>query len=331
LIALLSMFYTAIVLLKTLIDVIRLGPAEMFKKVNRNERPKVFDNKAWNHGFLQLSQIKMHYVQCGNREKPLMLFVHGFPDFWYSWRNQLKEFSKDYWCVAIDMRGYNESEKPVGIENYHMKLLAQDINECVQKLGRESCILVAHDWGGVVAWSVARLYPAIVEKLIILNCPHSSAMSKHLYSSYKQMFKSWYMFFFQFPCVPEFILGLRDYIFLDECFLTDIKNKKAFSNEDIEAWKYVWSKKNAFTPAIHYYRAVFQMDRVKMPKDLIASPTLIIWGTDDMALDTCMAEMSAKYCKNATVRLVNGASHWVQQDNPELCNKYMFEFLNQHN
>ena len=137
--------------------------------------------------------MKLHCVEAGDRSKPLMLFVHGFPEFWFSWKKQLKHFSKDYWVVAFDLRGYGDSEKPKGASNYKIDYLVSDVVGLVKALGKERCILVGHDWGGVICWNVAALSSSssVVEKLVIMNAPHPGAFQDKLRSSWKQFLKSW--------------------------------------------------------------------------------------------------------------------------------------------
>jgi pimeloyl-ACP methyl ester carboxylesterase len=165
-----------------------------------------------------------------------MIFLHGFPEFWYSWRKQLTVFSKTHWVVAVDMRGYGDSDKPSGVSSYTTEILSKDVHDMVRALGRDNCILVAHDWGGVVAWHVAMYYPEIVQKLVILNGPHPTAFTKLLRSSIRQMLKSWYVYVFQVPYLPELFFMVDDLEILRESF------EGRISEEELEAYKYNWSK-----------------------------------------------------------------------------------------
>jgi len=181
--------------------------------------------------------VKLHYVENGDRSKPLMLFVHGFPDFWFGWRKQLPVFAKTHWVVAIDMRGYNDSSKPAWQSSYTIETLAKDIHDFVHALGRDSCILVGHDWGGFVSWQTATAYPELVDKLIILNAPHPGAFSRKLRSSIRQFIKSWYIFVFQIPYLPEMTIMNDDLEFLRELF------EETVCEEELEGYKYAWSRK----------------------------------------------------------------------------------------
>jgi pimeloyl-ACP methyl ester carboxylesterase len=252
-----------------------------------------------------------------------MLFVHGFPEFWFSWRHQLKFFAKDYWVVAVDLRGYGDSDKPSNTSAYAIDILQRDIYEFIQALKRDKCILVGHDWGGGVCWVVAAKYPELIEKLIILNCPHPSAMITKLQSSVKQFLKSWYMFAFQVPFFPEKYFQTDDLEILRDMY------ENRISDEDLEALKYVWSKKGAFTPPLNYYRCALSphslLHPVKLPK--ITCPTIIIWGENDLALEKDLPELCRPYVENISIKYIPDANHFVQQDRPDEVNQYMKTFL----
>ncbi|XP_046853123.1 epoxide hydrolase 4-like [Xenia sp. Carnegie-2017] len=191
---------------------------KLFKKTQRKQAPECLQDASFgNHHYVTTkSGHKFHYVAKGDTDKPLMLCLHGFPEFWFSWRFQLKEFSNDYHVVAFDMRGYGDSYSPTGAINYVAQFLVQDIKEVVDALGYSSCILLGHDWGGVSAWSFAMIYPDIVDKLVIVNAPHPLVMrKKNVFLSRKQFFMSWYVFFNCLPYLPEIFFS-----FNDNCLLT---------------------------------------------------------------------------------------------------------------
>jgi epoxide hydrolase 4 len=144
----------------------------------------------WKHAYIVSNGVKLHYVTQG--EGPLLLFLHGFPEFWYSWRHQIPEFAKDYHVVALDLRGYNNSDKPHDPGSYTLEELVLDIEGVVQGLGYERCFLVGHDWGGAVAWGFAYTYPEMVEKLAILNMPHPAKFFEGIRQP-QQMLRSWYI------------------------------------------------------------------------------------------------------------------------------------------
>jgi len=319
-------------IIKFLVDLVLKGPRRMFYYKKRIVRPQVLsDNRFGSHEFVMLknSRMKLHCVVNGPKDKPLMLFLHGFPEFWYSWRFQLKEFCKDYRVVAIDMRGYGESDKPRPVSSYHMDQLTSDVNQLIVALGYEKCFLVSHDWGGAVAWMFAYQYPEMVEKLIVCNSPHPAAFGELLKTSWAQTFKSWYMFFFQLPVFPIVILQSNDIEWVSDVFCGQAMGAKpgSFTDEDIEAYKYTLYNYDDLLGPINYYRARFRYAKIDTSLVKIKPPVMVIWGTKDGALSKELPELAAKYIENYTLKWVEGASHWVQQEEPDVVNGHIREFL----
>ena len=158
---------------------------------------------SWQHEYITTNGVKLHYVTQGNGA--LMLMLHGFPEFWYSWRHQIPAFAPDYQVVALDLRGYNDSDKPKAQSAYVMDEFIKDIEGVITGLGYDKCVLVGHDWGGAIAWHFAYSRPQMVEKLIVLNMPHPARMAEGLRTP-GQLLRSWYMFFFQLPEIPEALI-----------------------------------------------------------------------------------------------------------------------------
>ncbi|XP_057294195.1 epoxide hydrolase 1-like [Hydractinia symbiolongicarpus] len=270
--------------------------------------------------------LNIHYVANGSREKPLMLFLHGFPDFWYGWRYQLKEFSKDYYAVAIDLTGCGQSSKPDAVKRYRMLEIAKDVKECITELGYSSCVLVGHDWGGGIAYNVAGEFPDVVSELIILNTPHPGAFLRGLFSM-KQLMMSSYMFFFQLCYLPEYFLSYGDFAIFDSSLngrvFTNLEN---FTRDDLEAYKYNFQK-SGFTTPLNYYRMAFEKPTKKMLTMRITMPAIIIWGTGDQVLSPALAAPSAKYFDQVDVKYIDGVAHWPHVDQPETVNRYIREFF----
>ncbi|CAH1797220.1 unnamed protein product [Owenia fusiformis] len=307
----------------------------VFQKKERKEEPKCLQDPGLGaHHFVQLEDVKLHYVASGPEDGPLMVFVHGFPEFWYSWRHQIREFQSKYRVVSIDMRGYGESEKPSNVSDYNINKLASDIAQLVSQLGHEKCVLVGHDWGGAVCWQVAISHPEVVDCLVNCNIPHPAVFAKYMQTHFKQFMMSWYIFFFQWPCLPELFLGMNDFDFLKQAFSSrkmGIQNQdNRLTEEDLEAFKYTFQK-NGMTAPINYYRSAIRGSLTPPPRSTktpLEMPVLLIWGDKDGALAAPMADLSGQYCKDFTLQYVNGASHWVQQDEPTVVNEVMWEFLN---
>jgi len=206
-----------------------------------------------------------------------MLFIHGFPEFWYSWRHQIREFSEDFFVVAIDLRGYGESDKPIGIHNYAIDNMVEDVKQLLEALDKKQVILVGHDWGGFIAWNFAAKYPNLVQKLVVLNSPHPLVFRKVLRKSWKQYFTSFYMFFFNLPLLPELLFLSNDLRIFDDIF-SSADGHPICTAEDIEAYKYVFCKPQALTGPLNYYRALVRKYPIRQINYQIKVQTLIIWG-----------------------------------------------------
>ncbi len=280
--------------------------------------------ETWQHDCIHTNGINLHYVTQG--EGPLMLMLHGFPEFWYSWRKQIPEFAKDHKVVAIDLRGYNDSDKPENKEAYVMAEFIADVKGVIEGLGYDRCILVGHDWGGAIAWNFAYAYPNLVEKLIILNLPHPAKFAQGLRTP-QQLLRSSYMFLFQLPFVPEMLIQFDDYKALESAFLGMTVNKTAFTQEDLDAYKDAFAKRGAVTAALNYYRNIFQQGLTSQDWSVLDVPTLMIWGESDTALGKELTYGTEAYVRDFQIKYIPHCSHWVQQEQPQLVNQYIREFL----
>lgn len=278
------------------------------------------------HSFIKTNRINLHCVSQGKGK--LMLMLHGFPEFWYSWRHQIAEFAKDYHVVAMDLRGYNDSDKPEAVSAYQMSELLADVKGVISSLGYKDCILVAHDWGGLIAWNFAYKYPSMVEKLIVINLPHPAKFIAGL-KTWQQLRKSWYIFFFQIPFLPEFAFKANNYKAIASAFTDMAIDKSAFPSEVLTAFKDAAAKPGALTAMINYYRANFQIPSAKMPQDwgILDIPTLMIWGEEDTALGKELTYGTDAYVSDLELKYIPNCSHWVQQEQPTLVNQHMREFL----
>lgn len=278
---------------------------------------------TWKHEYIVSNGIRLHYVTQG--EGPLMLMLHGFPEFWYSWRHQIPEFAKDYKVVALDLRGYNESDKPQEQSAYVMSEFIKDVKGVIQGLGYDRCVLVAHDWGGAIAWHFAHAHPEMLERLIVLNIPHPAKFTEGLRTP-QQLMRSWYVFFFQIPVLPELLLQASDYQAISTALTAMANDKSTFSPEDIEAYKNAAAKRGALTAMINYYRNGFD-NMLRQEWTLLTVPTLMIWGEADKALGKELSYGTQEFVRDLQIRYLPNVSHWVQQEQPELVNQYMREFL----
>jgi len=285
-------------------------------------------SERWQHGFAYVNGLRFHYVTQGAGK--LLILLHGFPEFWYSWRHQILELAKSFRVVAPDLRGYNASDKPEGVANYRIDLLTADVMGLIRSFGESKAIIVGHDWGGGIAWAFAADYPHATECLIVMNCPHPTAFQKHLRSNFRQLRRSWYMFFFQIPRVPEWGIRLNLRRFVERAFRGMAIRKEAFPDQELQRYVEVLRRPGVLTAAINYYRAAFREivrhGERKFAK--ISCPTLLIWGEEDIALGKELTyDMEEYFTNRFSVQYIPRCSHWVQQEQPELVNRYMMEFL----
>jgi pimeloyl-ACP methyl ester carboxylesterase len=257
-----------------------------------------------------------------------VLLLHGFPEFWYGWRAQIPALAKaGYRVIAPDQRGYNLSDKPKGASAYRVEALVQDVLGLVDALGYEQINLVGHDWGAMVAWVAALQHPGRVRKLGILNVPHPAVMFNFLRrGDPEQLRRSWYIFFFQLPWLPELFLRRNDWRNMTRA-LRGSGKIHTFTNEDIAQYKEAWSQPGALTAMLHWYRAAVRRRPKLPPVPRVKAPTLILWGMRDAALSHRMARLSLDYCEDGKLILFEDASHWVQHDEAELVTQYLLEFL----
>ncbi len=280
---------------------------------------------SWHHDTIHTNDIKLHYVTQG--EGSLMLMLHGFPEFWYSWRHQIPEFARDHKVVALDLRGYNDSDKPEAQSAYVMAEFIKDVKGVVEGLGYDRCILVGHDWGGAIAWSFAYAYPALVDRLIVLNLPHPAKFAEGLRTP-QQLLRSAYIFFFQLPVLPELLIQLNDFQALEAAFKGMAVDQTTFSDDDLEAYKNAFAKRDTLTSALNYYRNLFAQGLTTTDWGILTVPTLLIWGEADAALGKELTYGTEKYVQDFRIRYIPHCSHWVQQEQPQLVNQFMREFLN---
>lgn len=280
----------------------------------------------WQHRDILTNGIRMHYVTQG--EGSLIVLLHGFPEFWYSWRHQIPFLAQlGYKVVAPDLRGYNDTDKPR--RGYEIATLLRDIEGLIKGLGYERAIVVGHDWGGVLMWQFGLRYPHMVERLIGLNAPPPWTFAREL-RTWKQLRKSWYVYAFQLPVLPELALSREGAEPIAKMLYASAVQKSAFPEDVLERYKEAMSKPGALTAAINYYRSIWRrssIGAVSGNKGRIDKPTLLIWGEQDVALDIAMTYGLEEWVPNIEVRRIPDSGHWVQQEKPELVNEWIADFL----
>lgn len=274
----------------------------------------------------QIGGVKIHYATAGAGDK-LVVLLHGFPEFWLSWQHQIIALSHDYTVVAPDMRGYNLSDKPPGVEAYRLDNLVDDVMGLIRHFGREQAAIIGHDWGAAVAWEVAQNHPEAVWKLCAMQIPPAQIWRKN--QTLKQFLTSWYMFFLQIPKLPEWLLSLNDYALLADALKKSTAKPGVFTDEKIAEYKKAWSEPDALTSMINYYRAnVFSRLLKPQPEKKITVPTLFIYGEKDHAvLPETVEGIGAMIDAPFSEIRIPDSGHWVQQEAAEIVNDALREFL----
>jgi epoxide hydrolase 4 len=293
----------------------------------RDEEDNRIMPETWGERFVTVNGVRLHVVEAG--VGPLVVLLHGFPGFWYCWRRQVPALAgAGFRALAPDLRGYNLSARPHGVAAYAVERLAADVAGLVRSAGVESAAVVGHDWGGVIAWHTAMLYPELVRRLVVLNAPHPATFPRELRKP-DQLRRSWYAFFFQLPWLPEALLRRRRAAALARLFRTDPARPGAFTDEDIERYREAFLRPGAATAAINYYRAAGRRLFLRPPPKyrVIDIPTLLIWGERDRHLGVGCTQGLEPWVPRLRVERLPEASHWVMADEPEQVNRLLVEFL----
>jgi pimeloyl-ACP methyl ester carboxylesterase len=287
------------------------------------------------HRYASINGVRLHYVEAlpqpataNGSEMKLCLLLHGFPEFWYSWRHQIPALAgAGFRVLAPDLRGYNLSDKPFGVSAYRLDVLLEDVVGLIRHAGEERATVAGHDWGGVLAWHLPVSHPGAVEKLVVLNAPHPAAYRRELRGG-KQLLRSWYVLFFQVPGLAEQVLGAGDYDLVARMLRRQPVHHGAFTPEDVERYKHALARPGALTAALNYYRALrYPETRAAHEEIHIRVPTLLLWGERDAYLSPSLTEGLSRWVPDLRVVRFPDASHWVQNDAAERVNRLMIDFL----
>ena len=277
--------------------------------------------------FVETNNVRLHLVEAGPIDGPLLILLHGFPEFWYGWRHQIDAFADAGFRVVVpDQRGYNLSDKPKELAAYSLDQLSRDVIGLIEEAEAEKAYLVGHDWGAAVAWWTANHFPEKLFKLGILNVPHHKVMGQYLRHNRAQRRRSWYMFFFQLPWLPETLLKLGNWS-LGVRMLRLTGKADTFSETDFDAYRLAWGRPGAMRSMINWYRALMKVKATRPEDPRIKVPTLMLWGALDSALGAEMAQPSIDLCDRGTLVMLNEATHWVQHDASAQVNALLLEFL----
>jgi pimeloyl-ACP methyl ester carboxylesterase len=273
------------------------------------------------------------YVQtCGEGDR-LALCLHGFPEIGYSWRHQMSVLaSLGYRVWAPDLRGYGQTDRPQGIANYAIETLMEDVGALIDASGARETILIAHDWGAVIAWQFAASQIRPLDRLIILNGPAPRPKAKRPSLFTREFWRFTYVLVFQIPWLPEWLLRARNYRGIEQVFRGSTAHQpERFTDEVIEVYKESAARPGALTAMLNYYRALVRGGGMKRLQALgfpmIETRTLILWGERDPILPPEMIEDADSWVRDLTVRLIPDSGHWLQQEAPEAVNAYLKEWL----
>ncbi len=273
--------------------------------------------------------LSFEILECGEGDR-LALFLHGFPSHAICWRDQLPALAKlGFRAWAPNQRGYGRTTRPARVADYTVEILLNDIAAIIDASGARSTVLIAHDWGGLLAWFFAARRIRPLDGLIILNAPHP-ACAAVAYRHWKQMKKGWYIMAFQIPWIPDWLLRLNRAWLVGRLMIFAAGGRKLFSDETLAFYRRNASGKGAVTAMLNWYRG---MMRGGVPPELagkfptIETPTLVIWGDGDVALDFSCIEDVGKYSADVTLHRLPGVSHWVQEEVPDQVNALIEAFI----
>lgn len=292
------------------------------------------------HSYAELESVRLHYAAEGPEDGDLILFAHGFPEFWYAWKNQLTEFGRSRLAVAPDLRGYNLSSKPANVEDYELKNLVEDLRGLAAHFGcggDKKFTLVAHDWGGVVACAFALVYPEWLDRLVLINAPHLAVFRRELAQNPAQRKASEYIQFFRTPAA-EALLSANNYAALSSIVLAPGLERGYFNDADRRAYLEAWSQPGALTGGLNYYRALPRGTDHEGNDDLptllpgakswiVQVPTLFLWGMKDIALLPGNLDGLEEYVPNNRIEKIPEGTHWVIHEMPDLINRHIHDFL----
>jgi pimeloyl-ACP methyl ester carboxylesterase len=276
---------------------------------------------------IEVDGISLHIVECGPADGEPVLLLHGFPEFWWGWHNQIPALAEaGFRVVAVDMRGYGQSSAPADVGSYALGTLVSDIAQLTHALGWERFNLIGHDWGGVVGWTFASYHPLRLKRLMILNAPHPDVLPSVIRTRPSQLLRSSYIGFFQLPVLPETVLSAGNYALLRRA-LTSTSRSGTFSKEDLQRYTAEWERERRLKAMLHYYRALMRKPRVRVGR--IAPPTLLLWGCKDQALDQELAKASLLQCVNGRMISHRTATHWLHHEEPDWVNEHLIRFLSE--
>ena len=279
------------------------------------------------HRTIATNGIRLHAVEAGPEGGPLVILLHGFPEFWYGWRRQIGPLAAaGFRVLAPDQRGYNLSDKPKKVSAYSLDVLARDVVGLIEEAGAGKARVVGHDWGGAVAWWLGIKHPERLEKLVLLNIPHPLVMQRALRKNPVQRKKSSYIFYFQLPWLPERSFRADDFARGIKA-LRSSSRPGSFSDADLALYREAWSQPGAVRSMLHWYRAGLRARPRPPASPRVSVPTLLLWGAKDHALGRELAQPSIDLCDHGRLEFFEEAGHWIQHEEAERVNRELITFF----
>ena len=292
--------------------------------------------------FVDLGHVHLHAAVAGPEDGPPVILLHGFPEFWYGWRHQIRPLVEaGYRVIAPDQRGYNLSEKPANVRSYGIDALAEDVVRLIDAFGTPrrsgdeadadaerdvpTAHVVGHDWGAAVAWWVALHRPDRVRRLCAMNVPHPSVFLDHLRDDRDQQLRSWYTLFFQVPRIPEALSRAGNWS-LTVRAMRESARPGTFSEADFDRYRAAWRQPGAFSAMLNWYRAAAR-ERPRPRRERVSPPTLVLWGARGQFLVTAMARESVGRCERGRLELFEDATHWLHHEQPDRVADALVAFL----
>lgn len=283
---------------------------------------------GWQHQFIETNNIRLHCVTQGEGE--LVILLHGFPEFWYSWRHQIPALAQHFQVVVPDLRGYNDSDKPE--TGYDLDTLSSDIRGLIERLGYTRAHIVGHDWGGTIAWHFAQKFPTLLDRLAILNAPHPQQLMQEMLSNIDQLRRSWYLLAFQVPALPEWLIRQNLRSLVKNFFQEQAIRKGAFTSKDTDLYQAALEKPGVLSAMLNPYRQLLSpktwlenWGRVIVP---ITVPTLVLWGEEDFLFSQKLTEQLDRLVSAPlNFKLLRQCGHWAQQEVPQTVNRELLDFF----
>ncbi|XP_023315795.1 epoxide hydrolase 4-like [Trichogramma pretiosum] len=302
--------------------------AAFFQLHERDTPPAcLVDSTLGKHSYVKIKGIKFHYVEAGKRENPLVLLLHGFPDCWISWRKQMSTLAEFYRIISLDLKGFGDSDKPANSSQYSIEILIEELKEFIHAMGVQECILIGHDLGGLLGWYLAATHKSVIKNFIAISSPHPNFYWKGVGG--ESVFNQTWLHFSRLPILPEIDVRTEDLAVITATYkhLYSKKPSQQAEQNYIEAYKYVFSRKEDWTGPINYFRNLPFTRLYSEGREKIKTPTLLIIGNADKSISLEHIVQSTKYLEKFSINVVDKAGHFPHQENPEEVISFINEFL----